>query len=131
MLFAFGFAWKSTNLFSHSFFLLEVGHSYHSTQFLNTLLVAHISPFLFCAVFDPGLTSTPAHIFVSGSFNTARCFYFLRVTFHIHAILFFCFNPAIHLSVRSFFCPTVATNSYSSWEECPSNVWTLPAFSEL
>jgi hypothetical protein len=35
------------------------------------------------------------------------------------------------MSVRSFFCPTVATNSYSSWDECPSNLWTLPTFSEL
>jgi hypothetical protein len=25
----------------------------------------------------------------------------------------------------------VATVSYSSWDECPSNLWTLPAFSEI
>jgi hypothetical protein len=25
----------------------------------------------------------------------------------------------------------VATNSISSWDECSSNLWTLPAFSEL
>jgi hypothetical protein len=25
----------------------------------------------------------------------------------------------------------VAFNSYSSWDECPSNLWTLPTFSEL
>jgi hypothetical protein len=25
----------------------------------------------------------------------------------------------------------VATNSYSSWDECPSNLWTLPTFSEV
>jgi hypothetical protein len=43
----------------------------------------------------------------------------------------FCFNPAILLSVHLLFCPTVATNSYSSWAECPSNLWTLSAFSEL
>jgi hypothetical protein len=43
----------------------------------------------------------------------------------------FCSNTALLLSVRSLFCPPVATNSYSSWDECPSNLWTLPAFSEL
>jgi hypothetical protein len=46
-------------------------------------------------------------------------------------VLIFCFNPALLLSVCVFFCPTVATNSYSSWDECSSNLWTLPAFSEL
>jgi hypothetical protein len=25
----------------------------------------------------------------------------------------------------------VASNSYSSWDECPTNLWTLPTFSEL
>jgi hypothetical protein len=25
----------------------------------------------------------------------------------------------------------MATNFYSSWDECPTNLWTLPAFSEL
>jgi hypothetical protein len=24
----------------------------------------------------------------------------------------------------------VATNFYSSWDKCPTNIWTLPAFSE-
>jgi hypothetical protein len=45
--------------------------------------------------------------------------------------LIFRFNPAIPLSIHSFFRPTVATNSYSSWDECPSNLWTLPTFSEI
>jgi hypothetical protein len=27
--------------------------------------------------------------------------------------------------------PTVATKFYSSWDECPSNLWTLPAFPEI
>jgi hypothetical protein len=45
------------------------------------LLVARSSPILFCAVFDPVLTSTPAHIFVSGYFNPAHRFYFVRVAF--------------------------------------------------
>jgi ABC-type Zn uptake system ZnuABC Zn-binding protein ZnuA len=25
----------------------------------------------------------------------------------------------------------VATNFYSSWDECPTNLWTLPAYSEF
>jgi hypothetical protein len=25
----------------------------------------------------------------------------------------------------------VVSNSYSSWDECPSNLWTLPSFPEL
>jgi hypothetical protein len=25
----------------------------------------------------------------------------------------------------------VASNFYSSWDECPTNLWTLPAFSDL
>jgi hypothetical protein len=44
--------------------------------------------------------------------------------------IFYC-NPALLLSVCVLFCPTVATNSYSSWDECPSNLKTLPASSEL
>jgi hypothetical protein len=34
-------------------------------------------------------------------------------------------------SIRSFFCHKVASNFYSSWDKCPSNLWTLPNFSEL
>ncbi len=34
------------------------------------------------------------------------------------------------MSVRSYFCPTAATNFYFSWDECPTNFWTLPDFSE-
>jgi hypothetical protein len=45
----------------------------------------------------------------------------------------FCSVPNLpHLpSICPFFSPTVASNSYSSWEESPSNLWTLPTFSEL
>jgi hypothetical protein len=28
-------------------------------------------------------------------------------------------------------CPTVASNFYSSWDECPINLGTLPTFSDL
>jgi hypothetical protein len=30
-----------------------------------------------------------------------------------------------------FFCLTVASNFFSSWDECPTTLWTLPTFSEL
>jgi hypothetical protein len=29
-------------------------------------------------------------------------------------------------SIHPFFCLTVASNFYSSWDECPSNLWTFP-----
>jgi hypothetical protein len=62
------------------------------------------------------------------------CIFTLFISFNfcmshsdLHSNLLFCSL----LSVRLLFCPTVATNSYSSWDECPSNLWILPAFSEL
>jgi hypothetical protein len=45
--------------------------------------------------------------------------------------LIFVLFQTSHISIRPFFCPTVASNSYSSWDECPSNLWTLPNFSKL
>jgi hypothetical protein len=35
------------------------------------------------------------------------------------------------IKICPFLCTTVASNSYSSWDKCPSNLWTLPTFSEL
>jgi hypothetical protein len=103
-LFALDFASKSSIIFfSTLFFLLKVSKSYHSTQFLNTSLLAHIFPFLFCAVFDPGLTSNPAHIFLSGYFNPICHTYFLCVTFQ--PTFRFCFVltlPHLHQFVHSF-----------------------------
>jgi hypothetical protein len=43
----------------------------------------------------------------------------------------FCSNPATILSIHPFFCPTVVSNFYSSWDECPTNIWTFPTFSEF
>ncbi len=49
------------------------------------------------------------------------------------------FRPTDFFSVQSLprsscfcvqFCPTVATKFCSSWEESPTNLWTVPAFSE-
>jgi hypothetical protein len=31
----------------------------------------------------------------------------------------------------NFFCPTEASNFSSSWDKCPTNLWTLPTFSDL
>ncbi len=49
-------------------------------------------------------------------------------------------RPKEHFSVKilflplflcASFCPTVATGFYSSWDECPTNLLTLPVFPEL
>jgi hypothetical protein len=79
-------------------------------------LLVHIFPFLFCAVFDPWLTSNPAHIFVSGYFNPVRCSNFCVSHSNLPLDFLFCFNPATPSSMRPFFCPTVASNFYSSWD---------------
>jgi hypothetical protein len=42
----------------------------------------------------------------------------------------FCSKLATLLSIRPFFCPTVASIFYSLWDECPTNLWTLPTFSD-
>ncbi len=47
---------------------------------------------LFSAVFDPGLTSNRARIFVSSYFNPIHCYYFLCVTFR-PTFWFFVFQP--------------------------------------
>jgi hypothetical protein len=76
------------------------------------------------------LTSSPAHIFsLSDCFNPACCFYFLCVTFQPTILSSVLTLPYIRQFVYSF-CPTLATNFYSSWDECSTNLWILPAFSE-
>jgi hypothetical protein len=49
----------------------------------------------------------------------------------LHFDFLFCSKLATPSSIHPFFCPTVASNSYTSWDECPSNLRTLPTFSEL
>jgi hypothetical protein len=43
----------------------------------------------------------------------------------------FCPKLAKFSSAQPIFCPTVASNFYSSWDKCPTNFWTLPTFSDL
>jgi hypothetical protein len=44
----------------------------------------------------------------------------------------FLFKPFIAFVILCIvFFPTVDIKFYSSWDGCPSNLWTLPAFSEL
>jgi hypothetical protein len=43
-------------------------------------------------------------------------------------VLFQTCHTFVNLSIL---LPDSASNSYSSWDECPSNLWTLPTFSEL
>jgi hypothetical protein len=49
----------------------------------------------------------------------------------IHFSIFVLFQPCHTFANRPFFCPTVASNLYSSWDECPTNLWTLPTFTEF
>ncbi len=58
---------------------------------------------------------------------------YLLVYFFVYRIsaywFSFCSKLATLLSIRSSFCPAVASNFYFSWDECPTNLWTLPTFS--
>ncbi len=53
------------------------------------------------------------------------------VTFQLHFDFLFYSKLATPSSICPFFYPTVASNSYSSWDESPSNLWTLQTFSNL
>ncbi len=96
------------------FFQLEVSCSYHSTQFwthsFSRSYFSCIVARTLWAVFDPGLPSNPAHSF---SFRFLPLILFVNLIFRVTfkpTIQFFCFNPTLPLSIRSFFCPTVASN---------------------
>ncbi len=98
---------------------------------LNTLIgYAYLARCYFGQFLTLGWHPTQLTFFVSGYFNTARHFYFECVTFQ-PTTSFSVLSPTLLLSVRSLFCPSVPTNSFSSWDKWPSNLWTLPAFSEL
>jgi hypothetical protein len=81
---------------------------------------------LFCTVSSPGLKAIPAHIFVSVIFNPVRHSIFSYVTF----------KPTFRFS-----CQTLVNSSnllpYSGFQflfflgRVPSNLWTLPTFSEF
>ncbi len=43
----------------------------------------------------------------------------------------FCPKLTTLSSVHPLFGPTVASNFYSLWDECPTNLWTLQTFSDL
>jgi hypothetical protein len=44
----------------------------------------------------------------------------------------FCSVPNLpHFINLSILLPYSGSNSYSSWDKCPSKLWTLPTFSEL
>jgi hypothetical protein len=49
------------------------------------------------------------------------------VTFHI-LVLFQTYHTFVSSSILS---PYSGFHFYSSWEECPANLWTLPTFSDL
>jgi hypothetical protein len=100
-------------------------------MFVFSLLFCFIVASFSCTVFDPGLPSNPAHRF------SIR---FLPLTLFVHFILCVSyFDIQILFSVQSLprpsyfcaqFCPTMATIFCSSWDECPTTLWTVPAFSE-
>ncbi len=90
----------------HFNFVLCVGSQQKQPQhsILNTSLVGSYFSVLFSTVFDPGLTSNRARIFVSSYFNHIRCSYFLCVTFQ-PTFLFFVFKPCHTLVNSSILLP--------------------------
>ncbi len=112
-LFRLQFRLETNSLFSNSFFQLEVSRELPQRSTLNTSLVAHNFSLFFCVVFNPVFS----YIFVCVIFQPT-----------IDFVLFQTCHTFIN---RPLLCPTVASNSYSSWNECPSNLWTLPTFSDL
>ncbi len=122
------------------FFLLEVGCSYHTQFWTRSFSVAHI---FVCAVVCLLYTvSAAAHIFVSGSTPNPvlvflSCFFIPLTLFPLFCFVHVISWPTEHFSVKTLFlpffvctsfCRTVATRFYSSWDECPTNLWRLPLF---
>jgi hypothetical protein len=95
------------------------------------LLVARIFVFFFRR-FQPQADKHPTTHILYQVILTLFITLFLCVSHSsLHFNFLFCSKLATPSSTCPFFCPTVASNSYSSWDECPSNLWTLPTFSEL
>ncbi len=119
-------------LFFLVFFLLDVDRSYHSTHFLNTFTSLIVFLFaLFWAAFDPEQTYNPAHILhIRFLFLTLSVSFIFACPFRTYRT-FFCFNPWWLSHFCTFVFSTVATTFYSSWDKCPSNLWTLHALSEI
>ncbi len=89
------------NIFSHSFFLLEVGHSYQSTQFLNTY---SLPVFQYFVMQFSTLSWHPAQLTFSllDCFNPACHFNFLCVAFQPTILSFVLTLPNIRQFVHSF-----------------------------
>ncbi len=100
-------------------FILSVGSKQRATTMLDFEHITHYSYFGF-------------HCFLA-QFQPCLLLHLCVCVCHIQAYNWFLFSSklATPSSIRPFFCPTVASNSFSSWDKCPSNLWTLPTFSEL
>jgi hypothetical protein len=115
------FCWREAGVITVLYFLTA-----------PVLLILHcLLPFSFnCAdstvqVTDPGPSPTQCSHSYSGRFNPIRSF---QVVF----VIFFLYKPALFSS--SFLCAPsfiVAAIFCSSWDECPTNLWTLPLFSDF
>ncbi len=92
------------------FFLLEVNRELPQRLTLKTSLVVHSFSIVLLHSFNP----VCSYIFVCVAFQP------------IDFVLF----QTCHIFVNSSILK-VASNFYSSWEECPTNLWTLPTFSDL
>jgi hypothetical protein len=80
---------------------------------------------LFCTVSSSRLTDTPAHTFCISLFLTLFVTLSLCVLHSNPTFWFlFCSKLTALSSVRPFFFPTVASNSYSSWDRRTSWVYS-------
>jgi hypothetical protein len=113
------FCLEIISFFPNSVFLLEEAESYHNAQFLNTLLVAHIFVVILHR-FQPQADRHPTTHILYQVILTLFVTLFLCVSHSsLHFDILFCFKLATPSPIHPFFCPTVASTSYSSWDECP------------
>ncbi len=109
---------------------MEVSRELPQCSILNTLPVVRIFGCYFLQLPAPGCW-TPQLTFWYQVILTLFVTLILCVSLSNLRRFLLCSKLATPSSVHPFFCPTVASNSYSSWDECPSNLRTLPTFSEL
>jgi hypothetical protein len=105
-------------MFRNQQFLFTFNFSAGSKQRATTTLdFEHVTRCLYLSLFSCGIFNPIALISFCVSHPSLQLIFVLFQTCHIS-------------SICPFFYPTVASNSYTSWDECPSNLWTLPTFSD-
>jgi hypothetical protein len=126
------FCLELISFFPNSVFLLEVGRELPQRSIFEHITGCSYFRCCFAQIPAPGWR-TPHHTyFVSGYFNPVCYSIFVCVSrSSLHFDFLFCSKLATPFSIHPFFFRTVASNSYSSWDVCPWNLWTLPTVSKL